>query len=82
MIHFSRAYPYFYPSTKCTMHVIHATSTGHVPASRHKFIKFRGCLEAASERITVSLSSARTWTPFHHPHRKIPYEINLSQQIK
>ena len=31
----------------------------------HKFIKFGGCLEAASERTNVPLSSAQTWTPFH-----------------
>ena len=39
----------------------------HKPASRHKFIKFIDCLEAASERTNVPLSSACTWTPFHHP---------------
>ena len=42
-------------------------------ASKHKFIKFRGCLEAASERTNVPLSSARTWTPFHHPDGWGPY---------
>ena len=33
----------------------------------HKFIKFRGCVEAARKRTNVPLSSASTWTPFHHP---------------
>ena len=34
---------------------------------QYKFFKFRGCLEAASENTNVPLSSARLWTPFHHP---------------
>ena len=45
----------------------------HIPEQTyliHKFIKFRGCLEAASERTNVPLSSARTWTPFHHRGKK------------
>ena len=33
----------------------------------HKFIKFRGCLEAASESTNVPDSSEPTWTLFHHP---------------
>ena len=33
----------------------------------HKFIKFRGRLEAASECTNKPLSSACTWTLFHHP---------------
>ena len=33
-------------------------------------IKFRGCLETASERTNVPLISAQTWTPFHHPLHK------------
>ena len=39
----------------------------HIPEQTyliHKFIKFRGCLEAASERTNLPLSFARTWTPF------------------
>ena len=41
----------------------------HVPEQTYliyKFIKFRGCLEGASERTNVPLSSACTWTPLHH----------------
>ena len=33
----------------------------------YKFIKFRSCLEAASESTNAPLSSACTWTPFHLP---------------
>ena len=42
----------------------------HVPEQTyliHKFIKFRGCLEAASVRTNVPGSSKHTWTRFHHP---------------
>ena len=35
--------------------------------AQHKFFKFKDYLEAASERTNIPLSSARTWTPFHHP---------------
>ena len=38
----------------------------------HVLIKFRGCLEAASECTNVPLSSARTWTPLHHPLKICP----------
>ena len=41
----------------------------HVPEQTyfiHKFIKFRGCLEAASERTNIPGSSERTWILFHH----------------
>ena len=36
------------------------------------FIKFIGCLEAASERTNVPLSSAHTWNLFHH-HPLFPF---------
>ena len=42
----------------------------HIPEQTyliHKFIKFRGCLDAASEHTKVPGSSKRTWTMFHHP---------------
>ena len=41
----------------------------HIPryVLEQKLIKFRGCLEAASEHTNVPLSSAHTWTLFHHP---------------
>ena len=53
--------------------LICAASTGmYLPLNTrtyliHKFIKFRGCLEVASERTNVPLSSAHTWIPFYHP---------------
>ena len=49
---------------------VHIPRYVHVPEQTyliHKFIKFRGCLEAASKRTNVPFSSAGTWTPFHHP---------------
>ena len=55
----------------------------------HKFIKFRGCLEAvqrlfrgcleaASEPTNVPISSAHTWTPFHHP---LIFAINIGSSL-
>ena len=39
-----------------------------ISANFNKFIKFRGCLEAASKRTNVPLSSAHTWTLFQPPN--------------
>ena len=66
------------------MHILRAASTQPLEVrartSRYKFIKFSGCLEAASEHTNnVPLSSARTWTPFHPPI--IGHQICMTKHI-
>ena len=39
----------------------------------HKFITFRGSLEAAIERTNVPGSSECKWTSFHHPRKNMPF---------
>ena len=57
------------PKEKRYMHVPRSVQRYvHVPEQTYliyKLIQFRGCLEDASERTNVPLSSAHTWTPFH-----------------
>ena len=48
--------------------LIHLTNFANFCMLNTIFIKFRCCLEAASEHTNVPLNSARIWTPFHHPH--------------
>ena len=46
------------------------------------------CLEDASKRTNVPLTSAHTWTPFHHPHdicskiMLLLIKLNINKKVK